>query len=148
MVIRIDLLVALKIYLLGSLISLLIVVFHKEIENTKHNFLLAFIWSWFLIPCMIKDYIVSKIDYFLDNKIKTDYNKLYLYCVLKSYIHGRFKKYYILEDYFSIKFKQKHKSVCYKKDYFTGEWYWDANMNAWDSYYNMAKFYFINKYNK
>lgn len=147
MVIRIDLLVVLKIYLLGSLISLLIIVFNKNIERTKQNFLIGLILSWFLTLYLIKEYIVSIIDCFLDKKLRKT-KMTYLYCVLKNYIHGNFKKHYILKLYFSIKFKEKHKSIDYKKDYFIGEWYWDINRNSWSSYYDMAEFYFISRYYK
>ena len=46
MKITIDLLLLLKIYLLGSLVSMLILTFSKELIRNKRNYLDTFLVSW------------------------------------------------------------------------------------------------------
>lgn len=140
MKITIDLLFLLKIYLLGCLVSISIGVAVNGFRETKNNFLFTTLISWVSVIYMLKEFTLNK----LKNHINT-----YLYCVLNNYLNGRFSKYYILRDYFNIRYISKHKQATYKKPYFDTYrrgYHRDRYGNVWDTYYDMVEFYFIERY--
>lgn len=106
MKITIDLLLLLKIYLLGSLVSISILTFSKELIRNKRNYLGAFLISWIglVIPY---DFLRTKFLNFMLNKID-----LYVYSVIKSFLYFKFRKRDILKTYFRHKYYSKKISLC------------------------------------
>lgn len=148
MTITINLLSILKFYLLGSVISLIIAICWGKMELTKHNFISAILFSWLnliVVVGYIRDLILMK----LKHRINT-----YIYCMLKNYLNFEFSKSYILDDYFFMKFIQKHETLGYQKHYFSneieeyGDVYVDVYNHNWHKYYDMVRFNFMEKYNK
>lgn len=138
----INLLSVFKIYLFGSFISIFITIFTKDFYKTKNNFLSAFFLSWLFVIYVLREFVLDK----LKKHINT-----YLYCTLFNYLHGRYNKYHILQDYCRMKFNSKHNNLLYKKSYFNkyhNGWYKDIYDNTWDRYYDMVEFNFTNRYNK
>lgn len=142
MKVTIDILLLLKLYLLGSCVSLFILFSIKDFKKTKRNIIEAVFVSWvaLIIPLY---YLRKKILEVLYNKVD-----LYTYCILSSYLSFKFKKEYIFKQYFSYKWKQRNKHYAdklMKKYDFT---YWDRWDNCWVSAYSYTQFRFIYLYGR
>lgn len=140
MKITIDLLLLLKIYLLGSLVSVLILTFSKGFIKDKRNYLEAFLVSWavLIIPY---DFLRTKFLNFMLDKVD-----LYVYSVIKSFLYFRFKKRDILGIYFRRKYDSKKYHYADKLISKYNYEYWDNNSNFWGSPFYYTEFRFINRY--
>lgn len=140
MKITIDLLLLLKLYLLGSLVSMLILTFSKRLVRNKRNYLEAFLVSWvgLVIPY---DSLRTKFLNFILNKID-----LYTYSVIKSFLYFKFRKKDILKTYFRRKYDSKKYHYADKLMSKHNYEYWDNNSNFWDSPFYYTEFRFINRY--
>lgn len=140
MKITIDLLLLLKIYLLGSLVSMLILTFSKELIRNKRNYLGAFLISWIglVIPY---DFLRTKFLNFMLNKID-----LYTYSVIKSFLYFKFRKKDILKTYFHHKYYSKKYHYADKLMSKYNYEYWDNNSNFWDNPFYYTEFCFISRY--
>ena len=140
MKITIDLLLLLKIYLLGSLVSMLILTFSKELIRNKRNYLVAFLVSWvsLIIPY---NFLRTKFLNFILDKLD-----LYIYSVINSFLYFRFKK----RDILGIYFRRKYDS---KKYHYADKLMSKHNYDYWYNYgtflgspFYYTEFRFINRY--
>ena len=101
MIITINLLTVLKWYLIGSLVSVIIITFTKEMEKSPSNYLRGILGSWIIL--------VVPLYYFKEWLLKILSRKLntYNFLVLKSLLNFKYNKGYILQEYFITRFREK-----------------------------------------
>ena len=140
MKITIDLLLLLKIYLLGSLVSMLILTFSKGFIKDKRNYLDTFLVSQvgLIIPY---NFLRTKFLNFILDKLD-----LYIYSVINSFLYFRFKKRDILGIYFRRKYDSKKYHYADKLMSKHNYEYLDNNSNFWDNPFYYTEFCFISRY--
>lgn len=140
MKITIDILLVLKFYLLGSLISLIILFTHKYFIITKRNIIIAVLISWLNTLIILEDIRKWILD-ILYNRIE-----LYNYCVVESILYFDINERDILKSYFMYKWKQKKHHYANKLMSRYEYCYRSKDGNCWDSAYDYTEYRFISRY--
>lgn len=101
MIVTINLAIVLKWYLIGSIVSIIIMSLSKDILKTPKNYIIGFMISWgsiLIILGYLRDYVLR----FSHKKLNT-----YNYLVIKYILNFNYKKSLVLKEYFLIKFREK-----------------------------------------
>lgn len=141
MIITINLMELLQFYLIGSVVSILIVHFHKETRKCLSNYIIGFFMSWATTLLCYWSIVIFIL------KHSKNHLSIYNYCILYSILNFRFSRYKFLRAYCNLAFKKKYASISYEKPYFANKKpYYDIYGSYQDLYYDMVESRFCRIY--